>query len=216
MGGTVPSTNDNVSLNDTTPEQAPPAAAYDGAQHTAAVSARQLTIDEVLNSARLPEKRAEICLRADLQAQYDVLAAELATLVTADGEVIVDDEAAAGEVTAAARARELDDNLASIRAEMEDSMWRPLFRGLSSEDLAVFNKEHRPADPTADMTDYNTRLIAATMTEPTATVDEVQALRRTLGSLAMIKLVRTASEVCVQGGVDVPKSSRLSLRPQEQ
>lgn len=212
--------NHDTSLGDPTPDSAPPAGgvfgAPNGTQPLDLGPIRQWTIEEILAEAKLPELRARICLRADLQERHDSILAELATLVDARGELIEDDEATAGDVTNASRARALNDELQGVQREMAKSMWFPLFRGMASDDLAVFSKLHLPkdaSDPNAkvDMTTYNTLLVAECSVDPKLSVDDVKALRKKLGSRAMGELVKTATRVCTQGGVDVPKSP-VSLR----
>lgn len=176
-------------------------------------SSRQLTVAEILTMARLPERRAGICLRADLQARYDAIIEELGTLLDANGELVVDPESTIGEQTAEARARDLSDQLEGVRREMAGSMWWPLFRGLSADDLAVFEKEHLPSGQGADLTDYHNRLISKTCVDPAMSPDEVQQLRQTIGFKAFFSLVTTAREVCYGGGVDVPKSLNFSPAP---
>lgn len=183
------------------------------------VSTRQLTVNEILDMARLPEARASVCLRADLEAEHEELIAELATLVDANGELIVDAEASIADQTKAARAQQLADRDAAVLEQMRSAMWRPLFRGLSTEAAALFDKQHMPkaknaGDP-VDWNDYNDRLIAATAVDPEMTVEDAAALRSTLGSRAYASILGTAKSVCVAGGVDVPKSPTFSLGPKE-
>lgn len=170
-------------------------------------TARMLTLDDVLSRARLPEKRARVCLRADLQAEYDELVAELSTLVNAQGELIDDDtDRAISETSARDRAVELGERIEVVRRKMADSMWLPLFRGLSTDDLAVFNKRHLPKGDSPDLTEYNQLLVAECSVEPKMSIDDVKELRKKLGSRAFVQLVKTANEVCIQGGIAVPKS----------
>lgn len=177
---------------------------------------RQWTIAEVLDRARRPEKRAKICLRADLQAEYDQTGAELAGLVDAQGRVIDDDDRPAGVQSNAARAQQLSDRMVALRREMAAEMWYPLFRGLSSDDLVEFNKRHKPKGDRPDMTEYNTLLIAECSVEPKLTVDDVRALRTTLGSAALGELATTANEVCSRGGVDFPQLPAALARLKQQ
>ena len=170
-----------------------------------------LTIDEILARAKTPERTARICLRADLQAEYDELVTELAGLVDAEGRVIADEEAALGETTPAQRAVELEARLRALRDEMAENTWSVRFRGLTTDELALFNREHAPKSDDQDMTEYNTQLIAACAVKPNLTVDDVRKLRKALGSRAMGELVNAANWVCSRGGVDVPKSSPFSL-----
>lgn len=174
----------------------------------------QLTIDQILDMAKLPERRARICLRGDLQARYDQIVAELGQLVTPSGELISDPETSLGEQTTESRAQALADELESVRAEMAGAMVSFLFRGMSADDLAVFEKAHKPKDPKADHTDYWVRLIAASSVEPEMTQASVQAFRKKFGANAFWELVTTARDVNMGGGVDVPKSLNFSqVRP---
>ena len=172
-------------------------------------AARQWTIEDILDTAKLPEDHAAICLRADLQAEYDQAILELSGLVDAKGHLIVDDERSAGEQSNAARAAELSDRLTAVRTKMAKHMWFPLFRGLSGDALKEFNGQHRPKGEAPDMTEYNTLLIAecsiASASGPKLTVDDVRALRTKLGSNALGELATTANKVCTQGGVDFPQ-----------
>jgi len=207
--------NNDQTLGDTAPDTAPPAGGAFGdpngpATPQAPVVVKQWTLAEVLDAAELPEKHARICVKANLQAEHDQIVAELMTLVDTRGEVIEDEEAAAGEATNDSRAIELNDRLRRVSKEMAGSMWFPLFRGLCVDDLAVFNKQHIPKGDSPDLTEYNIRLVAECSVEPW-TVDDVKALRKKFGSAAMQELISTAHEVCVRGGVDVPKSP-VSLR----
>lgn len=170
----------------------------------------QLTIEEILEQAKLPEKRVYVCLAGDLQAEYDGYVEELNTLVNAGGELIVDPEASIGEQTAEARAQELADKVQDVRQRMKRSMAGFLLRGMSADDLAVFEKTHKPKDPNADHTDYWVKLIAKSAVQPTMTSDNVRAFRKKLGFNAFWELVKGARSVNLDGGVDVPKSLSFS------
>lgn len=175
---------------------------------------KQMTIDEVLATARRVEKVARISLRGDLQAEHDELVRELSGLVTADGELIEDPEASMGEESAAVRAQELNQRLVELGREMAGAMWSVRFRAMSSDDWAVFTKAHFPEadkDGKRDLTDFNVKLVAATAIEPTLTEEQVRALGGKLGTSQIVNLANTAWNVCTKGGVDVPKSP-VSLR----
>lgn len=202
------------SLGDSTPDQRPDPSPF--MQPTAPAidldaPGVQLTVAQILEMARFPEQRASICLRADLQARHDELVDELGALVYADGSLREDVEASLGQATAKARAIEKSAELNAVADEMRKSMWRPLFRGISSDDLAVFNKEHYPQKQGAALTDYNNRLIARCMVEPEISLEEVQALRTKLSFKAFQSLIETVGKVNVGLGVDVPKSPSFSL-----
>lgn len=165
---------------------------------------RQMTVDEVLASARRPERTARVCLRADLEDEHAQLVAELATLVNAQGEIIAEEEAAVGEITGEARAHQINDRLKALRAEMAQSMWFVRFRGMPSEDYDVFEKKYKPKTKDADFSEFHARLVAETAIEPTISYDQAVALRKEFGKRAMLELYNTAFTVCNTGGVDVP------------
>lgn len=206
--------SDETALGETTPPAAHPFGNPDGPTDLPDV-VRSRTVEEILAMARRPEKHARVCLRADLEARLDRILGELVTLVTPQGELIEDPEASMGEQSAAARARALNDDATAVRREMNDAMWFPLFRGMSSEDIAVFNKKHFPKnadkDGNVDLSEYNILLTAECSVEPKLSDDDVRRLKSTLGSKAYKALTATAQQVCTEGGVDVPKSP-LSLR----
>lgn len=208
-------------LGDTTPDQPRPttpagADAFTIPNPEPAAPVLPLTVEQILEMAKLPERRAQICLRADLQARFDQLINELSTLVNTQGEVLDDAEASMGEETAASKARILEDQIRAVRAEMSASMWFPLFRGLPSDDLAVFNKEHYPKTEGADLTDYHSLLISRCSVEPHLSVDDVKALRKKLSFKSIQELVRTVSQVNVGLGVDVPFLPSSLQAPQRQ
>lgn len=172
-----------------------------------------LSLEEILDRARLPEKRVWITLRADLEAVHDEIVHELGQLVNAQGELLEDAEASLGEETAIGRARALVEKLATVENEMRGSRAPFLFRGMSSDELAVFNAEHYPAntDQPGAMNPYNNQLVARCAVSPELTVEGVEKLRKALGSRAILTLVHAATRVNVTGGVDVPKSPISSL-----
>lgn len=167
---------------------------------------RQLTLEDVLTSARRHEKVARICIKADLQAEHDELVEELASMVNAQGELIVDPESAIGEQSAAERAQELADRLAALRREMRGSMWSVRFRAMPSDEWQVFFKKEMPAEKNADMTPFNIKMIAACAVDPPMTEAEVTKLRSVLGLAQWVELANKAWAANTAGGVDVPKS----------
>lgn len=202
------------SLGDTTPEHDHTPTAFERPETPAIdldATGTQLTVAQILEMARFPEKRASVCLRADLQARHDELVEELGTLVYADGTLREEAEGSLGEQSAKTRAIAVDQELQSVAAEMRQSMWRPLFRGISSDELAVFNKEYGPKKQGDSMVEYHNRLIERCMVEPEITLDEVRKLRTTLTHKAFNAIVEAVAAVNVGLGVDVPKSPSFSL-----
>lgn len=184
---------------------------HDHDAHQPPATARQWSIDEILEEARLPEKYARVCLRADLDAREEQLLAQLGSLVDAQGELLEDAEASMGEETAASRAREIHDELRAVQAEKRAAMWFPLFRGMCPDDRDVFNEKYYPKKDGADLTGYHARLIAECTVDDDITYEKVLRLRRKLGGGAYGQLVQTAVWVCTRGGVDVGKSPAFSV-----
>ncbi|MEP7739786.1 hypothetical protein ABKW28_19260 [Nocardioides sp. 31GB23] len=203
---------DDQTLADTTPPAAheSPAGGVFGDPTAAPLQPptvrRQWSIADILAEARVPERYARVCLRADLEADHERILTELRTLIDVEGNIIEAEDASLGEETNTARAHRLNDELEQIKADMAKATWWPRFRGMTSDEFAVFNKEHYPKKDGASLEDYNNQLVAATMHEPQVTPDEVAALRKKLGMKAMSNLIVKATEVNTQGGVDVPKS----------
>ncbi|CAI9417380.1 hypothetical protein [Nocardioides sp. T2.26MG-1] len=175
---------------------------------------RQWTIEEILGTARPPERHARVCLRGDLEAEHDMILAELAILVDARGKVIEDDEERdAATPSRAARARELAARDDVVRREMAGAMWYPLFKGLTSDQLSEFNGLHlpkpKPNGEDSDLTEYHTLLIAecsvASKHGPKLSVDDVRSLRAKLGARAVGALAKAAREASTQGGTDFPQ-----------
>lgn len=169
------------------------------------------TVDDVLEIAELPERTASICLKANLQGEYDRLNSELATLVTPLGEVIDSTERSMAERSPAARAEEINVRLVELRDEMARFMWHVTFRAMSSDDWASFTKRSQPKDAKDDHTDFYNRMVCETAVSPTISMDQLKKLRAKLGPVAITKLIVTANEACTTGGLDVPKLP-VSLR----
>lgn len=180
---------------------------HDAGAHPLSAPVQFLTVEDVLTAARLVERTASICLRADLTAEHDRIMAELATLVTPGGELLADDEEAAMDAqTNAARARELSDRDREVLSEMRSSMRQVRFRAMDSDAWTAFKKQHMPTAKGADMTEFRTKITAACAIEPQLTEDEVRQFRKKLGAAQIVELSDTAFDACNNGGIDVPKS----------
>ena len=163
------------------------------------------TVDQVLDMARRVRRTASVCLRADLQAEWDRLYEELTTLVTATGEVIDSDEVSAGEETAESRAIAIRDRLNVLRREMRKAMWHVTFEAMPDEDWALFKRRHKPKDPKADHTEFQHRLVCETAVSPTLSMEQLAQLRKKLGPPAIASFTVKAWEACTVSGLDVPK-----------
>ncbi|WP_224279141.1 hypothetical protein [Nocardioides lacusdianchii] len=176
----------------------------------ALVKPKRFTVDEVLASARRIERTANVCVRGDLQAEFDELLDELATLVTATGELMEDDtDEALGDVTARTRVAQINERIPVLRREMAQAMWSVRFRGMSSDEWAPFVKKNMPEK--GDKKDFFNLLLSKTAIEPELTLDQVRELRKVFTQRSINELVNKAWEACTEGGIDVPKLP-LSLR----
>lgn len=171
------------------------------------------TVDDVLGFAELPERTASICLKANLQGEYDRLREELGTLVDATGDVIDTAERTAGEKSPAGRAQEISDRMIELRREMERFMWHVTFRAMPSDDWASFTKRFQPKGPKADHADFYNRLVCETAVSVPIDAEQMKKLRAKLSPAAISKLIQTAMQACTVGGLDVPKlpASLLNL-----
>lgn len=166
-----------------------------------------LTVEDVLAAARLVERTASICLRADLMAEHDQVLGELGSLVTASGEVIGgDEEGAVSDQSNASRAQELADRLQQLKREMRGAMWHVRFRAMASDEWTTFKRLWWPKGKDPDMTEFRTKLVAACAIEPPISEDQVKELRKKFTSSQFVELSDTAFAACTAGGIDVPKS----------
>lgn len=175
-------------------------------------SSRQWSVAEALAMARRPERETTICLRADLEADHARLVRELSTLITPSGELVDPDtdETPLGQESPAGKAERLSRQLADLEAQMRDHMWTLRFRGLPSDEMVKFQKQHMPTKEGASLVPYQNRLIAASAIAPLLSLAEVEEMRTVLGVRAMGQIVQTAIEANTRGGIDIPFSPSYS------
>lgn len=209
---------EDKSLADTTPDL--PADGMFGnpdapaaAPATVTQTVRQLTVEEVLASARRPREIARICLRADLQAEHSQLVQDLARMINSSGELTIDPEASIGESTAAAVAQEKHARLVEVARLMNESMWHVTFEGMPSDDWPAYTKKYIPKGKDEDDAEFLIRLVADTAVDPELSMDEVRELRKKFGHAAWQELASKAWAASSTGGVNAPKSP-ISLRVQ--
>lgn len=170
-----------------------------------------LDLDEVMSQARRVERTAHICLRSDLTAELEDLVEQLGNLVDADGNVVATGDQALSDAGDAAA---LNERIQAVQAEMAKSMRTIRFRAMADDAWQPFDKRHR--DTNGDIRDtelYYNELIAACAIAPTMTVDQVKALRGSLGPTQIIEMGNAAYIACSTGGVDVPKLPFSSPAP---
>ena len=178
---------------------------------------RQYTVEEVLDMARRTVRTASVCLRGDLQGEYDALLSELSTLITPAGELIGGDpETAVGEVSPRARVEQIAERITAVRRTMAAHMWRVQFEAMAADEWDSFVKRHKPnaGASAADTKAYYDRIMAETAISPTLSIAQIQKLRVTLSASALIEMSTKALEANgARAGIDVPKlPSSLQMR----
>jgi hypothetical protein len=159
-------------------------------------------ISAILAAARPSETTVLLCLRGDLVAEHEQLATELAEVVKTDpGE----EASLAGSTTGvlAARIRDLESQIREDRVEFR-------FRALPRARFVALKAKHTRGDDDLELNPFFTELLAASLTSPAATVDEVQRLANTVSAGQWDQLTGAAWRVNT-GGVDVPFSRTASV-----
>lgn len=133
-----------------------------------------LDIDEVIAGARLPERTLSLCLRGDLQAEWEDLDRKFQA-----AQENASDETLAGNP----EVRGIADRMEAIAAEMRAHEVVFLFRGLSKKAYSDLLAKHRaPEDETEGVVDglywatYTTALIATCAVDPKMTVAQAEKL----------------------------------------
>ena len=176
---------------------------------------KQWTLEEVLASARRHRTVAHVCLRADLQAEYEELMREIAALVDTQGRLTpVAEETLGDQATATVQGKA--DRAQQVRREMNAAMWRVEFEGMAEDKWRPWYDKHYPKGQDPDLTDFNNLLIAETAVAPTLTVADVLKLRGVLGAPQITELANKAWLSCATGGVDIPKSPAFLAKLQLQ
>jgi hypothetical protein len=183
-----------------------------GISPSTAPAVKFLSLAEVLSSAKRHRTVAHICLRADLQAEYDTLMRELASMVDGQGNLLPrQGEQSLDDAGIAALAQEKADRATEVRREMNAAMRDVEFEGMAEDKWRPWYDKHYPkkirtdgGEP--DLIDFNNRLIAEVAINPTLTVEEVIQLRSVLSGPQMVELANKAWQACTTGGVDIPKS----------
>lgn len=148
------------------------------------------SIDDIIAGARLPEKTVPLCLRGDLQAQWEDLERELrAHQGTADEEALAGDQVA----------RDLAERMEAIAQEMTDHQVVFRFRGLPKRAYSDLLAQHQaPEDKRElavdglDWDTFPTALIAACAVDPEMTVEQAGRLAQTVTDRQWDDLFATA------------------------
>lgn len=175
-----------------------------------------LTLDRLMASARLVQRKAVICLRGDLEAEYDDLMSELASLVDEDGNVVASDESLADQKVL--RAHELQRLIEANREARRAESYVVLFEAMPSDEWSEFEIEHREdkgRGAAKNGRDYERKLIARCSLDPKLTEADVDRMRTKLSAPQIDRLFTAAYSACTTGGLDVPKSPLFSLSPKQ-
>lgn len=166
-----------------------------------------LDIDDIIASARLPEKTVALCLRGDLQAEWEELERELRAV-----QGMAEEESLAGDP----KARELAERMEAIAQEMADHQVTFRFRALGKKAYSDLMMEHRASeekkDESVDGLDWSTfptALISACAIDPKMSVAKAGKLSETLTDRQWDDLFATAM-ACNRAEVSVPFSFSAS------
>lgn len=166
-----------------------------------------MDIDVLLSQARLPERSITLCLRGDLQAEWEDLARQRAELLTGPG---------AGSL-AGSPTRAIDARMEELRGQMAEAEVRFRVRALSHRDYQRLTDAHPPrVGPDgktlpADLAEeVNTEtfwpaLVRACLVEPDLSDEQLAKLLDTLSDRQYGDLARCALTAC-KGDVSVPFS----------
>lgn len=168
-----------------------------------------VNIDEVIASAKLPEKTLAVCLRGDLQSEWEDLERQLRTEEDASDS---DGDTLAGN----AKAAELAERMEKLAATMREHEVVFRFRGLSAKAYSDLLAAHRaPEDKRDEAVDgldwdtYPTALIAASATDPAMTLEQAAKLNEAVSHRQWDDLFATAL-ACNRNQVSVPFSLSAS------
>lgn len=165
-----------------------------------------IDIDEVIASAKLPEKTLPLCLRGDLQAEWEELERELRV-----AQENSDDDSLAGDPGA----REIADRMVAISKEMHDHTVTFRFRALPKTEYSDLLTKYRADENTENAVDgldwavYPTALIAACAIDPKMTFAKAEALSKVVTDQQWDSLFATALAVN-RSEVSVPFSFSAS------
>lgn len=153
------------------------------------------SVADWIKLARLPEKSATICLRADLQAEFDELSVQHKRVE----DTARFDDRLTGTLSG------LQSEMAAIRAEMEKSYRTFRFRALTRDEREKLNAD-APKDPDGSPEEQSTRelWVSRAAIKPRMTLDEVIGLRAVIGEGQFAELWDTAYEATMRRRVDLP------------
>lgn len=166
-----------------------------------------IDIDEVIAGAKLPERTIPLCLRGDLQAEWEDLQRKL----TVEQENTADESLAGNP-----KVRELADRMEAIGQEMAAHEVVFRFKGLGAKtysDLIAANMapedKREESHEGLDWSTYPTALIAACAIDPVMTVEQAEKLSEAVTNRQWDDMFQTAL-ACNRSQVSIPFSLSAS------
>jgi hypothetical protein len=167
-----------------------------------------VNIDDIIAGAKLPETTVPICLRGDLQAEFEDLERQLNAAREAD---------TADSLAAGGHARKIAQQIEALGAQMREHEVTFRFRALPQRAYSDLTDEHPPRKDRKDKDDefdvnwdtFPTALIAACAIEPTITEAKAERLRDVITHQQWDDLFAGAFSVN-RSKISVPKSVAAS------
>ncbi|MGI5233839.1 hypothetical protein [Actinoallomurus sp. CA-142502] len=162
-------------------------------------------IEDILGSAELPQKTVELCLKGNLQADFEVLERQLREAEETD------DDALAGGV----RARELAEQIEDVRRKMAEHVTMFRFTALGAKSYSDLLAKHPPTEEQkqagagVNLDTWPAALVAACALDPKMTVEQAERLHDKITDGQWEELYDTAL-ACNRKKVDVPFSFAAS------
>ncbi|ROO82576.1 hypothetical protein EDD29_0056 [Actinocorallia herbida] len=169
-------------------------------------------IEDILSEAKLPEKSVQLCLRGDLQAEWERLEAELAAVRKAEAAEADADSLAGPDRSAG---QEIADQIVAIEEQMQASTRTFVFRGLGKRAYSNLTAQHPPTEDQrkggadSNWESLEPELLAACAVNPPMSIEQVGKLENALTPIQWAKLVAAAFELC-RRDVSVPFSLSAS------
>lgn len=162
-------------------------------------------IEDILAAAKLPERTVPLCLRGDLQAEFEDLERQLKA-----AELDEEDSLAGG-----VKARDLAERIETVRQEMAEHTQVFRLRGLGARRYSDLLAKHQPTEAQArEGLDVNPEtfpaaLVAACAADPEMSLEQAERLSEVITHRQWEDLVNTAL-ACNRQAVDVPFSLSAS------
>ena len=161
------------------------------------------TFDEIKALSKLPTKSVPLCLRGDLQAEYEELEREQ--------KILKDGQKRGGTRSGSSQElKDLDEKMAVLRNEMQESTRVFTLRGLPKKRFSDLKaSKPLPDEDKAAGVDYNGEefpviLVQASLIDPALTIPEVEDLVDTTFTQGQWDLLFWQAMYLNRGTIDVP------------